>query len=189
MLGALGFLAMGRELAALGADRAWLEAHASMMDADQRIALARIREGLLAAYIGVIGLLLAARALRSLFERNRQALITISFPQCTVHVPHGWTVLEASRSFGLPHRAECGGRARCSTCRVRVINGADRCSPAGEAERRTLQRIQALPEVRLACQLRPEGDIAVVPLLNALSDTRRTHRSHKTPLRRRGYHG
>ena len=171
VLGALGFLAMGRELAALGADRAWLEAHVSMMDADQRVALARIRDGLLAAYIGAIGLVLAARALRSLLERHRQALITIGYPQRCVQVPHGWTVLEASCSFGIPHRAECGGRARCSTCRVRVIDGADRCSPPEEDERRTLDRIRASPDVRLACQLRPEVDIAVVPLLNFQSDT------------------
>src|SRR5207245_7856792 len=56
VLAALGFLAMGRELAVLGADRAWLEAHVSLMSADQRIRLAHIRDGLLAAYFGAIGL-------------------------------------------------------------------------------------------------------------------------------------
>src|SRR5438132_3402549 len=179
VLAALGFLAMGRELAVLGADRAWLEAHVSLMSADQRIRLAHIRDGLLAAYFGAIGLVLAARELRSLLERNGKALITISYPQRTVQVPRGWTVLEVSRHFGIPHRAMCGGRARCSTCRVRVVDGASRCPPPGPDERRTLDRVRASPGVRLACQLRPDTDIDVIPLFSAESAISPRQTSHK----------
>jgi adenylate cyclase len=175
VLAALGFLAMARELAALGADRSWLDTHVSIVGSDQKIALASIRDGLLTAYFGVIGLAVVARGLRLLLERWRQAWITISYPERTVRVPRGWTVLEASRSFGIPHRAECGGRARCATCRVRVIGGAGRCSPPGQDERRTLKRIGARSDVRLACQLRPDVDIAVVPLLVARSNAPRRH--------------
>jgi CDGSH-type Zn-finger protein/ferredoxin/uncharacterized Fe-S cluster protein YjdI len=171
VLAALGFLAMGRELAVLGANRAWLEAHVSLMSADQQIRLEHIREGLLAAYLGAFGLVLGARGVRSLLERNKKALITISYPQRTVQVPRGWTVLEASRHFGIPHRAMCGGRARCSTCRVRVVDGANLCPRPGPDERRTLERVRASPDVRLACQLRPDTDITVVPLFSAQSAT------------------
>jgi len=164
VLAALGFAAMGRELAILGANSNWLETHVSIMDASQQHALARLRLGLLSAYFGVIGLVVASRALRGLFERARPALITISYPQGSVRVPHGWTVLEASRRSGIPHRGKCGGRARCSTCRVQVIDGAGHCPAPGRDELRTLARIRATPEVRLACQLRPDADIAVVPL-------------------------
>jgi adenylate cyclase len=167
ILAALGFLAMGRELAVLGANRAWLEAHVSLMNADQRIRLGHIRDGLLAVYFGAVALVLAARELRSLLERNRRPLITISYPQRAVEVPRGWTVLEVSRHFGIPHRAMCGGRARCSTCRVRVVNGASHCPPPGPDERRTLERVRASPDVRLACQLRPDMDIAIAPLFSA----------------------
>ena len=80
--------------------------------------------------------------------------------------PRGWSVLEASRGFHLPHAAMCGGRARCSTCRVHVLRGEEICPPAGIDERATLDRIGAPPDVRLACQLRPQGDISVVPLVN-----------------------
>jgi adenylate cyclase len=82
-----------------------------------------------------------------------------------VRVPRGWSVLEASRSFHLPHAAMCGGRARCSTCRVRVTAGKEFCPPPANDEQRTLERIGAPRDVRLACQLRPEGDISVVPLV------------------------
>ena len=137
------------------------------MNADQRIRLGHIRDVLLAIYFGAVGLVLAARGLRSLLERNGKALITIIYPQRAVQVPRGWTVLEVSRHFGIPHRAMCGGRARCSTCRVRVVDGASRCPPPGPDERRTLDRVRASPDVRLACQLRPDMDIAVVPLFSA----------------------
>src|SRR6266446_6642504 len=70
VLAGLGFLAMGRELAVLGANRAWLETHVSLMNADQRIRLGHIRDGLLTAYFGAVALVLAARELRSLLERN-----------------------------------------------------------------------------------------------------------------------
>src|SRR5215470_12136092 len=164
LLAALGFAAMGRELAILGANSSWLETHVSIMDASQQHSLARLRFGLLTTYFCVISLAFAGRAIRALFERTRQALITISYPQGSVRVPHGWTVLEASRSLGIPHRAECGGRARCSTCRVRVIDGAGHCPVPEQDELRTLARIRAAPDVRLACQLRPDADVTVVPL-------------------------
>ena len=167
VLAALGFLSMGRELAVLGADRAWLEAHVPLMNADQKIRLGHIRDGLLAVYFGAISLVLAARQLRSVLERRGKAMITIRYPQRDVRVPRGWTVLETSRHCGIPHRAMCGGRARCSTCRVRVIEGASRCPPPGPDERETLERVRASPEVRLACQLRPDTDIAVIPLFSA----------------------
>jgi adenylate cyclase len=61
----------------------------------------------------------------------------------------------------------CGGNARCSTCRVRVIDGAANLPPPSDNERRTLERIRAPADVRLACQLRPVADVAVVPLLDA----------------------
>ena len=179
ILAALGFLAMGRELAALGADRAWLEAHVSLLSADQRIRLGHVRDVLLGIYFGAVGLVLAARGLRSLLERNTKALITINYPQRAVQVPRGWTVLEVSRHFGIPHRAMCGGRARCSTCRVRVVDGAGRCPSPGPDERRTLERVGASPDVRLACQLRPDADIAVVPLFSAHSAASPRRMSHK----------
>jgi CDGSH-type Zn-finger protein/ferredoxin/uncharacterized Fe-S cluster protein YjdI len=179
VLAALGFLAMGRELAILGANRAWLEAHVSLMNADQRIRLEYIRDGLLTIYFGTVGMVLAARGLRSLLERNGKTLITISYPQRAVQVARGWTVLEVSRHFGIPHRAMCGGRARCSTCRVRVVDGVSRCPPPGLDERQTLERLGASPDVRLACQLRPDTDVAVVPLFSAQAPASPRYKSEK----------
>ena len=69
----------------------------------------------------------------------------------------GTSVLEASRIAGIPHASVCGGRGRCSTCRVRVRAELHRLPPPSEEELRVLDRIGARPNIRLACQLRPRG--------------------------------
>jgi len=74
-------------------------------------------------------------------------------------------VLEASRSFHLPHAAMCGGRARCSTCRVRVLLGLDSLPPPSPVENRVLAPLGADRAVRLACQLKPAADISIWPLM------------------------
>jgi adenylate cyclase len=162
---ALGFIAMGRELStSAGAAAAALD-YLSPAHAAQRIAIAQWRNGLLIGYFGIIAATFGARAIRNALERGRRRLISISYPGRTVRVPRGWSVLEASRSFHVPHASMCGGRARCSTCRVRVTAGEDDCPTAEPQERATLDRIGAPPDVRLACQLRPETDISVIPLM------------------------
>ncbi len=170
VLSALGFIAMGRELAELSANHAWFDARAQPPDPTHGAMLENFRDGLLAVYFSAIALTLAARVLRSWLERKRHALVEISYPQRVVSVPRGWTVLEASRSFGIAHLSMCGGRARCSTCRVRVTEGAAHCPPPEQDEQRTLSRIHADVDVRLACQLRPQGAVSVVPLLAPKSE-------------------
>jgi adenylate cyclase len=79
----------------------------------------------------------------------------------------GATVLETLRENGIAHAAVCGGRGRCTTCRVLVTKGFDTL-PAPEAlEASALTRIGASAGTRLACQIRPSADIAVAPLLPA----------------------
>ena len=77
----------------------------------------------------------------------------------------GATLLETSRLFGVPHASVCGGRARCSTCRVLIEAGHQDVQPPGPAEAETLQSISAPPQVRLACQIRPQAPITVSRLI------------------------
>ena len=106
----------------------------------------------------------AMRTRRSWRERSDQ--IEIRYPEGqVVNVPRGFTVLEASRLGGVPHYAVCGGKGRCSTCRVQVVEGGASLPKPESTELTTLNRINADPGVRLACQLRPMNDISVVPLL------------------------
>jgi adenylate cyclase len=162
---AFGFVAMGRELSTNAAGAAAVKDYLDPAHAAERAGIARWHNGLLIGYFSIIGAAFGARAVRNVLERSRKRLISISYPGRTVRVPRGWSVLEASRSFHLPHASMCGGRARCSTCRVQVTAGEDLCPAAAADEQATLHRIGAAPDVRLACQLRPAGDIAVVPLV------------------------
>jgi adenylate cyclase len=109
---------------------------------------------------------LLARAWRAWAERSG-GIIRITYPDGRiVRVPRGFSVLEASRAARVPHASVCGGRARCSTCRVRVLAGNGAAPPPPmPGEQAVLERVAAGPGVRLACQLRPLSDIAVVPLL------------------------
>lgn len=77
----------------------------------------------------------------------------------------GSSILDASRQSGIPHASVCGGRGRCSTCRVRVGGGFEDLPPPSEAELKVLERVGAAPNVRLACQTRPTERVEVTPLL------------------------
>jgi adenylate cyclase len=79
----------------------------------------------------------------------------------------GATVLEALRENGIPHASVCGGRARCTTCRILVTKGLDQLPEPSGLEARALARIGATPGMRLACQICPTADISVMPLLAA----------------------
>jgi adenylate cyclase len=128
--------------------------------------LADIRIGLYCAFAALIGGALAARAVR--ISRSWSKRLRISYPgDRVVTVPQGFSVLEASRTAGIQHPSICGGRGRCSTCRVRILEGHDGQPPPGAQERATLARIKAGPNVRLACQFRPLHDVSVAPVLSA----------------------
>jgi adenylate cyclase len=79
----------------------------------------------------------------------------------------GATVLETLRANGIPHASVCGGRARCTTCRIRVTEGMEALPEPAGLEAAALARIKAGENVRLACQVRPTADISVMPLLAA----------------------
>jgi adenylate cyclase len=116
-------------------------------------------------YVVLVALVFIARAARWLWERHH-GLINIAYPGGrVVRVPVGCAVLDASRRASIPHAAICGGRGRCTTCRIRVLRGVDRLPPPHSSEQALLDRLQAGPSVRLACQLRPRIDTAVLPLL------------------------
>ena len=75
------------------------------------------------------------------------------------------SVLDLLRLANIPHASVCGGRGRCSTCRVRIDRGQDTILPPSTEETKVLERIGAAPNVRLACQVRPSSTLAVTALL------------------------
>lgn len=152
-LAALGFVSMAREIA-------WGAIAARAPTPAQRAAFGAAADALVALHLAALAALLAARAWRA--RRERASTIVLTYPDRAIRVPRGWTVLEASRAHGIAHLSLCGGRARCSTCRVRVRGALQ--EPPDPDERRTLERLNAPPDVRLACQLRVRGDLDITPL-------------------------
>src|SRR5712691_827938 len=167
-LALLGFVQAGREVAAQARDAAWLQEaldDANQPDAAARQSLNQVRTVIPVAFGTAIGAILVARVVRRRFE-PRLETIQITYPEGPqVVVPVGFSVLEASRSAKIPHASVRGGRGRCSTCRVRIVQGGASLPPASVEEHRVLDRVGAPPNVRLACQLRPTHNLAVIPLL------------------------
>ncbi|NJK34865.1 MAG: 2Fe-2S iron-sulfur cluster binding domain-containing protein [Oscillatoriales cyanobacterium SM2_2_1] len=71
------------------------------------------------------------------------------------------TVLAALLAHDIPHAHACGGNAYCSTCRVMILEGIESCSAPTTAERALNKKLQFPVHVRLACQTRVTGNIAI----------------------------
>ena len=168
-LALLGVAQGGRQVADLARQNpAWLaalRAAGGLTDPALAEHLTRVQNDLFAAYFGGLALVLLARLLRPLAER-RFGSVRIGYADGrSVRVPRGLTVLDASRIAGIPHASICGGRGRCSTCRIRVLRGVAALPEPTQSEQRLLDRLGAGASVRLACQLRPVEDVVVLPLL------------------------
>jgi class 3 adenylate cyclase len=82
------------------------------------------------------------------------------------------TILQASLGAGIPHTHVCGGRARCSTCRVLVTQGVENCRPRNDDETRLARMKGFSPQVRLACQTTVTGDVSLRRLVLDDADIR-----------------
>ena len=122
----------------------------------------------------VLAAALAATLLARSFRRwreHRVGSISLTYPDRTIRAPRGFSVLEASLINNIPHAHVCGGRGRCSTCRIRVLSDISALPAPSAEEQAVLERVHAEPGVRLACQLRPTADIAFVPMLSPHATT------------------
>jgi len=71
------------------------------------------------------------------------------------------TILEASLNAEINHMHVCGGNARCSTCRVYVVEGLNNCLPRNEKEAKLAEKLGFPENIRLACQTKIRGDITI----------------------------
>ncbi|MEH2495441.1 adenylate cyclase [Bradyrhizobium sp. AZCC 1678] len=151
-------------------------------------ALDRITDYFLFGYFGLIGIALLARGARAINERRR-GMINLSYGNGrTVRVPRGLSVLEASLRNNVPHASVCGGRARCSTCRIRIIGDHSDLPEPSQREAFVLGRVGTSdPSIRLACQLRPDSDISFFQLFLPHTMSADGHESNPTRIGQERY--
>ena len=141
---------------------------------EQQAVLDRITDYALIGYLGLIGIALLAKGARAINERRR-GMVNLSYGNGrTVRVPKGLSVLEASLRNNVPHASVCGGRARCSTCRIRIIGDCSALPEPSQREAFVLGRVGTSdPSIRLACQLRPASDLSFFQLFLPHTSRRR----------------
>jgi len=170
VLSLLGFTAAGVEIRRqILEEDAGAVIFAEMREADPaaRALIEGLDTRIVLVFCLILGATLAARwrRMRSLARGRRYRLHHANGG--SLDVPVGRSVLEAVRAAGVPHASICGGRARCTTCRIRVGRGLQDLPEPNRLEAEALARIGADPSVRLACQTRPRSDLSVSPLIPA----------------------
>ncbi len=155
----------------------------------QQDTLATVTNNLLIGYAVLLLLVLAARGIRIVLER-RVGMISLAYEGGrTVRVPVGLSVLEASLRHKVPHASVCGGRARCSTCRIRITSDLTVLPEPSARESFVLNRLgtDGDPAIRLACQLHPTADLAFVQLLAPHGSSANAHATHQARIGQERY--
>ena len=168
MLGWLGFVQAGKLVDRMASVPGWLKGVRMGLTQAPPEELATILKAIpfsIGVFVTILAAVLLARVLRRLY-RNRHGVVRINYPEGkTMSGAMGPTILEFIQTAGIPHAAVCGGRGRCTTCRVQITQGLADLERPSEIEMKALGRITAPADVRLACQARPRRDVSIVPLL------------------------
>ena len=88
------------------------------------------------------------------------ATITVEGEDTAIECAEGRRLVLCIEDSGIDILHRCGGNARCTTCRVQILDGEP--SPMTDAETERLSRVQDPPEnMRLSCQIQVRGDLTV----------------------------
>lgn len=134
---------------------------------DSQPVIDRMAKTILFTHLGLLLFVFGARGVRRWVLARRMPPILAHPSGEKLPIFPGASILETLRDHGIPHASVCGGRARCTTCRVQISSGRESLPPPGELEAKALARIGAANGLRLACQVRPVADVGITPLLGA----------------------
>ena len=168
VLSLLGFAESGLEVRRLILEEDAAASYFADMEATDPAArerVASLETWVLVAFFITLGATLLARRRRLRLLARGQRYRLHHANGRTLEVPVGRSILEAVRAADIPHASICGGRGRCTTCRVRVGRGLEALPKPNSLESQALVRIGADPNVRLACQTQPVSDLTVSPLI------------------------
>ncbi|MEX0303769.1 MAG: adenylate/guanylate cyclase domain-containing protein, partial [Leisingera sp.] len=164
-----GLFVEGSQRPALMEDFNWpsREAFAELFQADSRW---------FTGFLLLLGLAASAHVLNRLLRRRRAVRIRYAFgPE--IRAERGMTLLQMSQANGVHHTSLCGGKGRCTTCRVVVDDGGETLPPPEPAEARSLERVKAPGNMRLACQIRPQSPLSVTRMFRPDGQKGRAHAS------------
>ncbi len=85
-------------------------------------------------------------------------------------VADGQTVLNVSIRHRIPHHHQCGGQARCTTCRFQVLDGGSHLSAPNPFEVEVAKQRGWDDYTRLGCQAKIHGDVVVQLLVDNPQD-------------------
>ncbi|MFY2825698.1 adenylate/guanylate cyclase domain-containing protein [Ruegeria sp. MALMAid1280] len=139
-------------------------------------AMFSVKDNALMAFWIALGAALAVFAIRKLWRRRHSVRVKyVEGPE--VVAEKGMTLLEISQANGIPHTALCGGKGRCTTCRVIVEEGADNLPAPSEIEARSLAAVGAPSGARLACQICPIAPLTAFRMFRPDGGRHRAHAS------------
>ena len=117
----------------------------------------------------LLSLFVAFYFIRNLLEKRFNSIQVQYTDGTNINVSRGSSLLEASHKAGRYHESVCGGRGRCTTCRVRVTSRLEELPRPNKIEQSVINRLNFDQSLRLACQLRPETDIEINPLIKLVN--------------------
>lgn len=80
------------------------------------------------------------------------------------------SILQTALRANISHAHICGGNARCSTCRIYIVEGLENCSQVTEKESKLAKQLGFGSSIRLACQTKALAQIKVRRLVIDESD-------------------
>ncbi len=174
-----GFLIEGRRITAEltdAASRDTLRAQWNWPSGEAFGALIGVAGAIWWVVAGTLLMALVVFVARKIAVKRRSVRISyVDGPE--INASKGTTLLEMSRSNGVPHTSLCGGRGRCTTCRVIIEEGANLLHPPSSAEDRSLRAVNAPPNARLTCQIRPTDPLTVFRVFQPDGKRGRAHAS------------
>ena len=117
----------------------------------------------------LLSLFVAFYFIRNLLEKRFNSIQVQYTDGTNINVSRGSSLLEASHKAGRYHESVCGGRGRGTTCRVRVTSSLGELPKPNKIEQSVINRLNFDQSLRLACQLRPETDIEINPLIKLVN--------------------
>jgi ferredoxin len=101
---------------------------------------AALKEWVGPSWFGIVGLVFVIAQIRN--WRERHACFKVSYrDDGVIEAPIGLSVLEVSRMARRAHMSVCGGRARCTTCRVQIAGAAGELPEPRDLESAALRQI------------------------------------------------